>query len=71
MTHPIRPAADYLADADYPKGWTPERQRLFLASIAETGIVAHAAKAVDMGLTSAYGLRHRSYVFDLAWDAAH
>lgn len=53
-------------------GWTPERQRDFLAALATTGIVAQAAKSVGMGVTSAYNLRRRPDAgsFAAAWDIA-
>lgn len=40
-------------------GWTAERQRAFIAALARTGVVAVAARAVGMGVTSAYNLRRR------------
>ncbi len=51
-------------------GWTPERQRGFIAALAHSGVVARAARAVGMGATSAYNLRARSGAesFALAWD---
>ena len=51
-------------------GWTPERQRLFITVLAETGLVAAAAKAAGMGVTSAYNLRKRpgAESFVTAWD---
>ena len=50
-------------------GWTPERQRAFIAALAETGVVAAAARAVGMGVTSAYNLRRRAGAesFARAW----
>lgn len=50
-------------------GWTPERQRAFIAALAETGVVASAARAVGMGVTSAYNLRRRAGAesFARAW----
>jgi len=51
-------------------GWTPERQRGFIAALAESGIVAKAARSVGMGVTSAYALRQRrgAESFAAAWD---
>lgn len=51
-------------------GWTPERQRGFIAALAESGIVAKAARAVGMGARSAYRLRRRvgAESFARAWD---
>ena len=53
-------------------GWTPERQRRFIAQLARTGIVAVAAREVGMGQTSAYNLRRRKGAesFAAAWDDA-
>lgn len=50
-------------------GWTPERQRAFIAALARTGVVAAAARAVGMGVTSAYNLRRRAGAesFSRAW----
>jgi len=51
-------------------GWTPARQRIFLAALAATGLVSRAAKAAEMGVTSAYTLRKRKGAesFAAAWD---
>jgi hypothetical protein len=51
-------------------GWTPERQRAFIAALAASGVVARAARSVGMGPTSAYALRHRpgAESFVAAWD---
>ena len=51
-------------------GWTPARQRIFLAALAATGVVARAARAAGMGVTSAYNLRRRAgaETFAAAWD---
>lgn len=51
-------------------GWTAERQRGFIAVLAETGVVAQAARAVGMSAASAYNLRGRPHAesFALAWD---
>lgn len=50
-------------------GWTPARQRIFIAALADTGLVARAAKAAGMGITSAYALRRRAGAesFAAAW----
>ena len=50
-------------------GWTVERQRAFIAALARTGVVAAAARAVGMGVTSAYNLRRRpgAESFARAW----
>lgn len=51
-------------------GWTPERQRGFIAALADCGIVARAARSVGMGARSAYALRRRpgAESFAIAWD---
>jgi hypothetical protein len=51
-------------------GWTPARQRVFLAALSATGLVSRAAKAAEMGVTSAYNLRKRKGAesFVAAWD---
>ena len=51
-------------------GWSAERQRLFLANLAETGSVHLAASAARLSARSAYQLRARSPAFARAWNAA-
>jgi len=53
-------------------GWTPDRQRAFIAALAETGAVSLAAKAVNMSPEGAYYLRRQpgAEEFRAAWDAA-
>ncbi|MBX3565981.1 MAG: hypothetical protein KF730_15555 [Sphingomonas sp.] len=51
-------------------GWSAERQRLFLASLAETGSVHLAAADARLSARSAYRLRMRSPEFAAAWDTA-
>lgn len=53
-------------------GWTPERQRRFIAVLTATGVVTVAARAVGKSGTSAYKLRERAGAesFARAWDAA-
>lgn len=41
-------------------GWTPERQRLFIAALRRIGMVTAAAKAVGMSPKSAYKLLERA-----------
>jgi len=41
-------------------GWTPERQRAFIAALAKIGLVSAAAKAVGMSRKSAYALLARA-----------
>lgn len=51
-------------------GWSADRQRLFLGSLAETGSVHLASAAARMSARSAYRLRTRAPAFAAAWDAA-
>jgi hypothetical protein len=53
-------------------GWTPERQRRFIAALAETRSAGRAARAVGMSREGAYQLRGRpgAESFVAAWDAA-
>lgn len=81
-THPIKgvpPDALYAAPPFDPvsvrprhDGWTPERQRLFIESLAATACVEDSARSVGMSGASAYSLRarHDAVAFRNAWDAA-
>ena len=51
-------------------GWSAERQRYFLATLAETGSVHLSAEAARLSARSAYKLRTRSPAFAAAWDTA-
>ena len=51
-------------------GWSAERQRLFLQTLAETGCVHLASDAARLTARSAYRLRTRSPAFARAWDTA-
>ncbi|QLC25821.1 hypothetical protein HFP57_12855 [Parasphingopyxis algicola] len=53
-------------------GWSAERQRLFVETLAETGCVREAAAAAGMSARSAYRLRARpdGEAFGHAWEAA-
>ena len=53
-------------------GWSEEKQRRFIQVLADTGLVAHAAKAVGMSRESAYVLRRSAHgaAFAAAWDTA-
>jgi len=59
---PLRARAD---------GWTPERQRGFIAALARCGCVLAAARHVGMARETAYRLRRRrgAQSFAAAWDA--
>lgn len=51
-------------------GWSADRQRLFIETLAETGSVHVSAKSAGLSARSSYGLRVRSAPFAAAWDAA-
>ncbi|MBO9712323.1 hypothetical protein [Sphingomonas sp.] len=53
-------------------GWTADRQRLFLAALAETGCISRACEAASIAPRSAYRLRRdpRGAAFAAAWDQA-
>ncbi|MFW2828679.1 hypothetical protein [Sphingomonas sp. ID0503] len=53
-------------------GWTADRQRVFIAVLAETGCVTDAADAAGVSPRSAYRLRARldAADFAFAWDHA-
>jgi hypothetical protein len=51
-------------------GWSAERQRLFLSTLAETGSVHLSSKAARLSARGAYRLRTRSPAFAKAWDTA-
>lgn len=53
-------------------GWTPERQRGFIAALAETGSVTAAARRINMSAEGAYYLRRQPGAdgFRAAWLAA-
>lgn len=53
-------------------GWTADRQRRFIAALAQSGDVAKAARAVGMSAQSAYNLRRRPGAegFATAWNDA-
>lgn len=54
-------------------GWTPERQRLFIAALRQIGMVSAAAAAAGMSRKSAYALLKRAgpeSSFARAWAEA-
>lgn len=53
-------------------GWTEEKQRRFIETLADTGLVNVAAKAVGMTREGAYQLRRSAHgaAFARAWDMA-
>lgn len=71
------PAGDPLDFAPAPvrhrhDGWTAERQRAFIAALAETGCVSEACAEVGITPRSAYRLREHASAaaFRTAWDHA-
>ena len=80
---PDSPPPPIPADPDLPKfepvqrryrhdGWTPERQRAFIAALAEWGNVTAAAETVGMTPEGAYYLRRQpgAESFHQAWETA-
>lgn len=70
MTHfPFTPVPSRTNRHD---GWTPERQRGFIAALAQLGVVSAAAAQVGKSPKSAYALRTRAGAdsFAAAWDEA-
>lgn len=53
-------------------GWTPERQRAFIAALADTGSVSAACRRINMSAEGAYYLRRApgAESFRAAWTAA-
>src|SRR3546814_16442192 len=53
-------------------GWTPERQRAFIAALADTGSVRRAAAMVNLAQTNCYTLRRAAGAggFRRAWEEA-
>ena len=53
-------------------GWTPQRQRDFIAALADDGRVEHAARQVGMSVNSCYRLRRSpgGENFARAWEVA-
>jgi hypothetical protein len=66
---PILPTPAPQVRAD---GWSPARQRIFIETLAATGIVRLACEACGITPRSAYVLRNRrdGAAFRLGWDAA-
>ena len=65
-------AVDSIAWRVRQDGWTPERIRIFLNTLAQSGSVTDAARAAGISFQSAYRLRNRAggRAFHLAWNAA-
>src|SRR5687768_6009489 len=51
-------------------GWTPERIRLFIETLAGSGSISGAACAAGVSARAAYKFRDRSPAFDDAWKFA-
>lgn len=51
-------------------GWTPQRQRDFIAALADCGVVEQARQTVNMSRASCSRLRRESPAFAAAWEAA-
>lgn len=53
-------------------GWTPQRQKAFIAALADTGSVKRASRQVNMSPEGAYHLRRQRGAegFRRAWEAA-
>lgn len=70
---PVAEAFDRVALPDSRKrlaGWSADRQRLFIDTLAQTGSVHLASTAARLTARSAYALRARSPAFAAAWDTA-
>lgn len=69
---PLLGFAPYLHAAPRRNSITPERQRMFIAALAASGIVTQAARAIGASLEALYKLRHRKGAegFSAAWDMA-
>lgn len=78
-SHPAHqlPAAQNRQWAPVPRqaradGWTPQKQRAFIETLADTGSVDQAAHMVGMSVTGCYRLRRAPGAedFNAAWGAA-
>jgi hypothetical protein len=60
------------APAPRHDGWTPANERIFLVTLAETGVVTDAVRAAGLSRESAYARRNSAagHAFALGWDAA-
>jgi hypothetical protein len=69
---PHLPASALVPVTPRQDGWTPQKQRAFIETLADTGSVTAAAGAVGMSPSGAYRLRRRTdaRAFDAAWEAA-
>ncbi len=69
---PVEPAPPATGLRHRHNGWTADRQRQFIATLANTGSVTEAARAAGIAVRSAYRLRHhpQGAAFARAWEAA-
>ncbi|GMN12777.1 hypothetical protein [Altererythrobacter sp. MTPC7] len=69
---PLLGFAPYLHAAPRSNSITPERQRRFIATLAATGVVSTAARAIGKSMEALYKLRARPGAegFAHAWDEA-
>jgi hypothetical protein len=69
---PVDSNAPPPARAPRHDGWDPLKERRFLETLAETGVVADACRAAKMSRDAAYARRRSAAgrAFALAWDAA-
>ncbi|MCF2515395.1 hypothetical protein LVY65_10010 [Sphingomonas sp. G124] len=51
-------------------GWTPAARASFLDTLAKSGVVTDACRAVQRSSQAAYALRNRDPLFAAGWDAA-
>lgn len=73
MTDQLTPFAPVPTTRARHDGWTPQRQRDFIAALAQIGVVGAAARSVGMSPKSAYALRKRAgedSELAAAWDQA-
>ena len=70
--HPLLDFAPYLHKAPRANSITPTKQRRFVAELAASGIVTHAAIKIGASMEALYKLRHRKGAEDFAaaWDRA-
>ncbi len=57
LPHEQLPAFEPVPRKPRHDGWTPERQRAFIAALANTGSISRAARHVNMSPEGAYYLR--------------
>ncbi|PNU02034.1 hypothetical protein A8V01_10840 [Novosphingobium guangzhouense] len=69
---PLLGFAPYLHKAPRRNSITPDRQRMFIAALAASGIVTQAARAIGASLEALYKLRQIKGAegFSAAWDMA-